>query len=241
MFQGAKNNTGGNYIASALTKNTDYKGSISQIFGEKSIHYETCIPCKKAADSLKTDVFVFQDGIQLDLNTAKALNQAGTLKDFGFPASLLPSTDTLTVMIPGTTSPQYDDSGSALRKVYTTLVSTNSDNFIKRFRFYEKTFIKSTSEQQKDKKVSTAYKCVPVDTRKNLKKVGDKFVVSLDDDLSQAQSLQDVVDQQNAAAAGEEGDISDAASYVAIAIGTTIGAALASGALWLGFRYLVRK
>jgi hypothetical protein len=200
------------------------------------------VPCKLATDSLKADVFVFQEGIQIDVNTVKALTQVGPLRDFGLPSSMLNSTDALTVMIPGATAPQYDTSGSALRKVYTTLVSTGSDNFTKRFRFYEKTFIQSAAEERKEKKVSTAYKCIPVDTRKNLKKVGDKFVVSLDDDdLTQANSLQDIMDQQNAAAQVDQADISDAASYVALAIGATIGAALASGALWLGFRYLVRK
>lgn len=248
VFEAAKLNVGGNYIASALTRNTAYKGSISQIVGNKSIHYETCIPCKKPSDSLKVNVFVLQDGIQLDANTAKALTQAGTLKEFGIPTSVLASPDALTVMIPGTSSPTYDTSGAALRKVYTTLVSTSSDNFTKRFRFYEKTFLQSTDDQQKEKKASTAYKCVPVDTRKNLKKVGDTFVVSLEkDDLDGAQTLQDVVDQQQQGPQGSqtqqqgEDTLSQVSSYVALAIGTSVGAALASGALWLGFRYLVRK
>jgi hypothetical protein len=237
VFLGAAKNPGGEYLAAALTKDTLYKGSVSKLYGSKSIHYDTCVGLETPTGKIPVNVFVFLEGIIIDSPTHTLLHSAGRLKEFGFPAILLPSLDSKTIMIPGTTN-TLDTSHSYLRKVYTTLVSTGSDNFTNRFRFYEKTFVQSELEQKKD---STAYKCVAIDASKDLKKVGDKYVVSLDNsETANAQSLQDIVNQQKLPDQ-QQADISDAATYIAAAIGTLTGAALASGALWACFRLLLRK
>jgi len=244
VFLGAA--AGGGYLTAALTKDTLYKGSVSQLYGSKSIHYDTCVGLERKeghdttlTEKIPVNVFVFLEGITIDSPTHTLLQGAGRLKEFGFPATLLPSLDSNTIMIPGKTN-TLDKSGSSIRKVYTTLVSTGSDNFTNRFRFYEKTFIQSELEK---KKTSTAYKCVAIDASKDLKKIGDKYVVSLDNSetaLGSAQSLQDIVNQQKLPDE-QPVDISDAATYLAAAIGTLAGAALASGALWACFRLLLRK
>lgn len=240
IYKTTTNNAGGSYLEAALTKNTDWRGSIGDIFGNRSIHYETCVQYGVAISSiqgLRISVLVFLDGLHIDAPTNTKFMQegGGTLASFGFPATLLP-TDSKTVQIPPA---QFDETINHIRRVYSTLISTGTDNFKSRFRYYESTFIQSA--QEKKKKEASAYKCIPLDTKKNLKMVNGKLILSLDDnEIENAGTLENIVNQQNQYA-NEETNISDSATYVALTVGSIAGAALASGLLWLGFRLLVRR
>lgn len=240
IYKTASNNAGGNYLAAALTKNTDWRGSVGDIFGKRSIHYETCVQHgvnRSSIQGLRTSVLVFLDGVHIDTPTNTKFMQegGGTLASFGFPATLLP-TDSKTVQIPPA---QLDETTNSMRRVYSTLISTGADNFKNRFRYYESTFIQSA--QEKKKKDASAYKCIPLDAKKNLKTVNGKLVLSLDDnEIENAGTLEDVANQQNSTNE-EQSDVSDVATYVALTVGSIAGAALASGLLWVGFRLLVRR
>lgn len=238
IFLKAANNKGGDYLAAAITNDTSYKGSVGDLYGKKSYEYKTCIKYGKDVariEALPIQVMVFLDGIEINSSTNSRF-QSTALKAFGFPAILLPDISAKTVQRPDT---DLDTSSGSIRTVFSTLVSTGSSEFTSRFRYYENTFLVSAQEQKK--KDASAYKCVPIDTKKNMKMVNGKLVVSLDDeDLDNAGTLQDVVQAQQDEAE-DESDGSDAATYVAVAIGTVTGAALASGLLWLGFRLILRK
>lgn len=238
IFLKAANNKGGQYLAAALEKNTSYKGSVGDLYGLKSYEYKTCIKYgkdKANIQALPVQVIVFLDGIDIS-STTHSRFQTTTLKTFGFPASLLPDISMKTVQRPES---DLDTSSGSIRTVFSSLVSTGSDQFASRFRYYEKTFLVSAQEQKK--KDASAYKCIPIDTKKNMKMVNGKLVVSLDDeDIDNAGTLQDVVNTQKEDAE-EVTDVSDTAAYVALTIGAITGAALASGLLWLGFRLILRK
>jgi len=239
----ATNNLGGKYLAAALTKDTSYKGSIGDIFGKQSIHYETCVqngPNKNRLEGLQVNVFVFLDGIEIDAATQTKFQQqgGGALATFGFPAILLPDLENKTVEIPGSNL-QLDMSTNALRKVYSTIISTGNDNFQSRFRYYKNTFLISAQEQKK--KDASAYKCIPLDTKKNLKMVNGKLIINLEDnEIAEAGTLEDVANSQKEKNT-QETRVSELGTYVAIAIGSTIGLGLASGLLWLGFHVILRK
>ena len=257
IFTAAQNNLGGKYLAAAFEKDTAFTGSIEDLYGNMSLNYETCIQYGSDTvpiQGLSVNVFVFLEGIEIDSDTAKSFytyqtvtnKQTGKtvteakskLHSFGFPAQLLPDMDLQTVQRPSKGPPDLDESKGNLRTVYSSLVSTGSDIFTSRFRYYEKTFIKSALEQKK--KDASAYKCIPIDTKKNMKMIAGKLVVDLNDnDVENAESLEDIVNEQKAE--NEQTDVSDAATYVAIAIGTVTGAAIASGLLWMGFRLILRK
>jgi hypothetical protein len=238
IFLKAANNKGGDYLAAALTKDTSYKGSIGDLYGKKSYEYKTCIKYGKDptnTQGLPVQVIVFLDGIDIN-STTNSRFQTTSLKTFGFPAVLLPDISMKTVQRPET---DLDTSSGSIRSVYSSLVSTGSDQFTSRFRYYENTFLVSAQEQKK--KDASAYKCIPIDTKKNMKMINGKLVVNLEDeDIDNAGTLQDVVNTQKEGAE-EVTDVSDAATYVALTIGTLTGAALASGLLWLGFRLILRK
>ena len=237
------NNLGGKYLAAALNKDTAYKGSIGDIFGKQSIQYETCIQTGTNKNNLKglpINVLVFLNGIEIDAATQKKFQQqgGGALTVFGFPAILLPDLENKTVEIPQPQL-QLDMSTNALRKVYSTIISTGNDNFQSRFRYYENTFLLSVQEQKK--KNASAYKCIPLDAKKNLKMVNGKLIINLEDDeIAGAGTLEDVANQQNVKDSPQS-NVSQAATYVAITIGSITGIALASGVLWLGFRVILRK
>jgi len=238
IFLKAANNKGGDYLAAALTKDTSYRGTIGDLYGVKSYEYKTCINYGKNTENIEAlpvQVIVFLDGIDIN-STTNSRFQTTPLKTFGFPAILLPDISMKTVQRP---EKDLDMNSGSIRSIYSTLVSTGSDQFTSRFRYYEKTFLVSPQEQKK--KDASAYKCIPIDTKKNMKMVNGKLVVSLDDeDIDNAGTLQDVVNSQKQDAE-EQTDVSDAAAYVALTIGAITGAALASGLLWLGFRLILRK
>ena len=175
------------------------------------------------------------DGIEIDSATQTKFQQqgGGALAAFGFPAILLPDLENKTVEIPGSKL-QLDNSTNVLRKVYSTIMSTGNDNFQSRFRYYKITFLMSAQEQKK--KDASAYKCIPLDTKKNL-----KLIINLEDnEIAEAGTLEDVANSQKEKNT-KETRVSELGTYVAIAIGSTIGLGLASGLLWLGFRVILRK
>ena len=240
------------YLGAALSRDTSYKGSVAKLYSYKSIHYDTLIETASPADNgdriierLSVNVLVFIDGIAIDSPTnvlLKTAIQSHPLPSFGFPALLLPSMDYVTMNVPGT-KPSFDESDGALRTVYTTLISTGSDTFAERWRYYTKTFTQSYAEKKKD---ATAYKCVAIDPSRDLKKMGDKYVVELNgtESEAQAQTLEDIATSTataNAASTAATTTASNTGEYVAIAVGSVAGITLASAALWGIFRFLVRS
>ena len=253
ILQGSALNNGGRYIAAGLKKDTSYRGSVGDILNKRSINYQTCIEylLKQGARDISTlpiNVLVFLDGIILDIDTKNKLTQAGTLPTFGIPVSLLPSVDAQTLTSPsrklanGTWSTfTVDESKSPTRQIFSRLISTGDDSFIKKFVYYPITFITTATENAKKAKAASAFKCIPLDPKKHVKNVNGAMIIDLDDDtMENAGTLQDEFNTQNAdkpdiAAAGNSGSI------VAIIIGTIIGASMAAGVLYLGFRMITRK
>jgi len=253
ILQGSTLNNGGKYISAALKKDTSYRGSVGDILNKRSINYQTCIEylLKEGATDISTlpiNVLVFLDGIVLDVETKNKLIQAGTLPIFGIPVSLLPSVDIQTLTTPSRklangkwSTFTVDESKSPTRQIFSRLISTGDDSFIKKFVYYPITFITTATENAKKAKAASAFKCIPLDPTKHVKNINGAMIIDLDDDtMENAGTLQDEFNTQNAdkpdiVAAGNSGSI------VAIVVGTIIGASMAAGVLYLGFRMITRK
>lgn len=238
------NNDGGNYLAAALIADASatYKGSIGDVYGNKSINYETCIQYgtnPTQLSGLPVKVFVFLEGIIINSATnTRFMQRNAQMLNFGFPASMLPDPSMKTVQRPGD-PPALDTSSGNLRIVYSTQLTTSSDLFKDRFRYYEKTFLVSSQEQKK--KSASAFKCIPIDTKKNLKMINGKLVVNLEeDDIAAAGSLEDIAAQQKLAVE-KPTDTKDIASTAATVVGAVVGTAIASALLWLVVRNIIRK
>jgi len=262
IYTATTNNDGGKYIEAALNKSTDYRGSIGDIYirTSSSLQYVACIQyaalgtlvtSTNQLPTLSITCIVFNEGINISapVNTAFTNARAGSnrLEDFGVPYFILPDINLRTVQGapptpiagpggPRWPAPVYDSSTGNNRRVYSVNLSTGLDTFTNRFRYYNPTIIVSAQQKKKD---ASAYKCIPINTKKDLVMLNGKLVVNIsDDEVTGAGSLSDIVEEQKNP---DEQKGTNIASYVAIAIGGTAGIALASGFLWLGFRLIIRR
>ena len=193
---------------------------------------------------------VFNEGINISapVNTAFTTAATNLLDNFGTPYFILPNVELHTVQgappssirSPGAAfrwlPPNYDQSTGNNRLVYSVNISTGLDTFTNRFRYYNPTIIVSPQQKKKD---ASAYKCIPINTKKDLVMMNGKLVVNIsDNEITGAGSLSDIVEEQKVP---DEQKGTNIASYVAIAIGGAAGIALASGFLWLGFRLIIRR
>ena len=254
IYTAANNNNGGKYIEAALNISTDYKGSIGDVYipTSSSLQYEACIKYGYPANvtdplGLYITCIVFNEGIEInsEVNTLFTTAKRTTpLDDFGVPAVILPNTDYKTANVDwegafGATV-AYDQSTGNNRKVYYRTISTGLDTFSERFRYYKPTITLSDNQKrQKNFKDTSAYKCIPINTKKDLVMMNGKLVVNIgNDEITGAGTLSDIVENQKIP---DEQKGTNIASYVAIVIGGTAGIALASGFLWLGFRLIIRR
>uniref|UniRef100_A0A6C0IBW9 Uncharacterized protein n=1 Tax=viral metagenome TaxID=1070528 RepID=A0A6C0IBW9_9ZZZZ len=247
ILQGASLNNGGVYINAALTRDTSYRGSIGNILDKQSINYQTCVEYmdtdvrSSTVLTLPINVLIFLDGIIIDSQTKTKFIQAGTLPRFGVPVSLFSGKNIKTLSIPSLTSRSrtLDQSTGPTRPVFSSLISTGSDSFTKKFVYYPITFI--TTDTETAKRAASAFKCIPLDPTKHVKNVNGAMIIDLNgDEMENANSLQDEFNTQNAEKP-EVSRVNNATTVAGAVIGGIIGFSLAAGLLYFGFRMITRK